>query len=578
MAITYILTGSNDVEDEQIYESFSAQKMANSYPAWTRVRNDESSLGRRILSAPAIYLEDIGRYNRSEHYGRFAPTVDACNPGIYYYTDIPSALQRNYVEHLGEATRSDYYLQALRPPSSPIDLTVVNSLEVFESATPTRLSDSGISHTVGYVIESEIGALASATIQDIEHPNWLHYIISDGTSFGDTADPRFFYPTTVYCEGLLEKDTVEGEGRMFFCNDISRTTKIFADIESIDVDNIDSTAKVIIDPWGFSLDYVLDRSISISVPERRTPTALYYKLETTAYGSALVYCTRETDDIHVQRQGFSSFSDRHVSYLLDTSGTPVTVHDIAKMDMDHRIYAVSDNTLYVFNSCIPAVQLTDTAQQDTLIQRTSEPHVGIETVPLSNMPYRVNTPVTFRTRLKFPISSFTKPVRCRFGVKIDSVSGVDTTYFLRDGSEAATAEDAWRYGPISERGTSAWSDLKWTVTFTNIGKAAYFLETQFLNKPPHPVSGVNVNRTEFDVIYAGPMSTVALAEIALPNIGTANGITFDHNNDLWIKTDQIGAHKINMHYDVALFDYDANRIYFRENYDSVIVSTTLGGA
>tara|TARA_R110002020_G_scaffold268819_3_gene484127 strand:- start:76175 stop:78319 length:2145 start_codon:yes stop_codon:yes gene_type:complete len=566
----------------KLFESFYTQKMANSFPLWSRIRNDPISIGQRVIGSFAPYIEDLFRLIRREKSDTFVNTIDAYFAGMVYAAEIPYTITPIYLETIRGSIRDNHPIKATHGSIGDIDLLIAEDLEQFQNITPSRISMSSESYDVDYILNSTVENIGSAAINEIPHANWIHMIVRNGQSFGDFTDEDAAYPASIMVEGLLKKDIESYEARVFLTNDIARTRKIFADIESVEVDNIDPDATIYIDSWGFNLPHILDRAVSYSIPESRRPRSLYYSLETDSNDrSLLIYNTKILDDVVLQSQGLSGFNDQQVAYFVeesdpgsDFSYEHLKINDIAKMDMDLRIYAVSDNNLYIFESLIPAFTNEVEMNQQIMEMRTTSPHVGLEMKPLSLRNFRIDEAITLSTRLKVPVSSFTKPVRCRIGYE-----GPDSNfiYLKENGTTTVNGDDAWRYNPISERGTSKWSEIKWKFQLSQgpVGMIPIFLETQFLNNVSHPVRGIETNKIEYDLMFIGHSYLKSVAKFPLSSsLIPATGITFDSDNHLWIKSLATGsavAHRVNLHHDIALFDFDANRMYFREEYDDVTV-------
>jgi hypothetical protein len=416
--------------------------------------------------------------------------------------------------------------------------------------------------------------LSTVSIQDVELPNWLYATVTDGVSFGTSDDITSFYPATVAIKGLHKKDVVVEEGRIFYCNDIARTWNIFADIEELDVQNIEATASIEIDSWGFNRDFLLERAISFSTAQGTFP--LYYALSNEGVSdsrSLLSYRIRETDSIQLQRQGFASLNTVFSVYLTDIDNNHIVLNDIAKLDQSDLLFAVSDTKLYVYDTYVPA--LINRTILKEYKSRTTDVHIGLEVYPDSRRRFTIGQEIILRTMNKAPVARFSKPVR----VRLSRINESGTRVYLDKSGTTVSADNAWRYSDLFDRGTSEWKEKKWHTSLPSIGEYAFTLETQYLNRVDHPITERSVERKEYDVVPVCVTSKQALGEYNLSaGIQPAKGVTFDFNGNLWIRSENDGntAHRTRLIYDYCLIDYQTYKLYFREQYNSVVSITSNG--
>lgn len=552
------------------HNSFYAQKMANSFSPDSRARNSKDSLVYKILNTFAFYIEDTYRYLRKNRLNMYVATYDAFDDGVLYSCNIPRKFLFEY-EQLDN--RIIYYAPQVVASDGDTSFTleVVDDLEELYRAKPTRISLSNVNYSVTDIVENTVVSdLSSATINDIPISNWIYVTLSNGTNYGTTDNKSFFYPASITLTGLTSKDTVESEGSIFYSDDIIKTWKRFADLEEIEVENVDSSTMVKIDSWGFNRDYILERTYSYSRKSDRTPLSLYYAIgddeEATGSRTKLKYQVRETNTIQLQRQGYASLVEEFGLYLVDEDSNHVVLNDITKMEMSEWLFATDDNNLYLYDVFIPSI--TSEKVLAELKTRTIDPHLALDMTPLPTDLLEINKSYTFATHNKYPLSQFGKPVRVRLYVVDENGS---KTYYDKSGSSVSAA-DAWRYNELRNRGTTKWNEKKWSLSFSSLGSYAVVLETDFLNRNQHPVDNINNTITEYDVINLQVGYKTPLKQFAWPDsIQPVKGITFDHDSNLWARSTSSGnkAHKINLHFDQCLIDYEAYRLYTKENYNEI---------
>ena len=97
-----------------------------------------------------------------------------------------------------------------------------------------------------------------------------------------------------------------------------------------------------------------------------------------------------------------------------------------------------------------------------------------------------------------------------------------------------------------------------------LGEYLFVVEASFVDKTQH-----------IEKIIAKTMFKLPLCSLDLSSelSYTVSGIDYDADQVLWAKDMNGSYHKIGMHYDSMLIDYDKKVIYFREKYDTVDVGT-----
>lgn len=545
------------------YDSGFAQAIVNHFPDWTRARTSKDSIAYKFATCYGPYFDDVFRQIQAIKQNNYISTCDTKFDGVIYTTDIPYNFLLTYKASSGKVL---YYPPEIEAQlgADAIDVEVVGDLEDLLKALPTRISLGSDSYDVIDVVEpTAIEDLSTATINDIEYDNWLYLTVQGGTDYGTVNDIRFFYPASVVIDGELHKQVSRTEGKVYFADNVARTWQRYHSVDSIAVDNIDSDALLTISSWGFNLPWLSEISSELYTINGKNP--LFYTLEVDSNKSILHYNIRESSNIQLQRQGIAAMISQFSSYLCDEAGEDIELNDIGKLDNSDLIFGVDDDTLYVFDTYIPAS--TNQYIKAALKLRTIDTHIGLEIKPLTRTSFLIDEPIVFTTKQKTPMSRVSRGIR----VRLYSVDESGAKTYLNSAGATVTADNAWRYNDISVRGTIDWLEKRWTASLDSYGYRAFVLETQYLQPNPHPVTNVHVDKTEYDVLVVSVNKKNALVQFDLDeDIVPVSGITFDFNQKLWVKSDADDkAYGINLHYDVALIDYKLYKVYFRELYDNI---------
>lgn len=563
------------------YDSFYTQKIVNSMPEWARGRLYKESVSQRLTSSFAMYIEDLYRGMRREFANHFVSTCQTDLDGLVYTAQIPD----NFLFTYRDTTIGTQYLAPIITASDGVlnyVLTILEDLEDLDRAIPTRLTlDTSLSYEIANVVDEVlVDSLSLATINAIEYPNWLFLTIANGVDFGSTVDASFFYPSFAEVFGQQLKGPNKREFRTFFSNDIMRTVSIFLDIEAISLSNTDSTATIKIDPWGFNLNYLLERGSTYT--NVQGTYALYYKLgddfSTSGLSnrSVLEYCRRESTAVNLLRQGYDSVDLEVPLYLLDSNSLPLDLNDIAKHDFADRLYAVSDTKFYIYDTYVPAI--TDSYILEDLSHRIVEPHMVLEPTPIPTKRfYKVGETVTLRSHAVNRISRLSKPGRVRVSYRNSSTSRV----YIDKVGNSVTAEASWRYDSLRNRGTLAWVEKKWKFTIPDIKNYVFTLEVEYLQPNYSSITdNDNISRVEKDVLPILVGGKLPLVSLDIPVAQRpATGVTVDFEGSIWIKSEATSpaeAYQIDLHYDYCLVDYDGNLIYMREPFTEIVSVVSTG--
>lgn len=538
-----------------------AQRMANAYPEWSRVRSDEQGLGHQLLNVFGNRIEDLDK--QLFHQGRnyFLPTINLDEIDLVFVHELPGNFAfivdnsdtANPIPAsptvTGDITGTWYNSAGLiGGPTVSVAIADNNDIESFwYDSIPTRISVAETTANTHIVLATT--AISSAPITGPFNlplvPGQLHITVSGGDTFIRSIRNEIIRGL-VTLKGITRKGTEEEETIVFLLNDTKTTTKEWKELTEVRVYGVDpGTATVTVTSARFAdgpyVDfYNLDHGLSGNKVDS------FWDLGVTTAGTRTLDLVRfNTEDPRTLLLGFSAKSVMRQIELLDENGNTIVPVDIALQPFSDRFWLCTATKLYVYDFDLefPNLRQAKKKQYDSFCVFEFDSNYKVLNDEL-NVSYRMVRPIKEVSRHR---ASVQKPDGSSFGI-LNGLLVPITSNFWVDGSYS-----------IRELRPS---DI---LTLDQRGDYLFTLEVEYLDGTK------NFDQRVVIVDSKRALRSFSLVAFATGGV-TAAGLDFDSDHRLWVLDSNGDKHRIDFATDVMLVDFDQKRIYFKEQYTAVSVT------
>lgn len=534
-------------------KSILTRELVNAYPSWSRTRSDEQSIGFQFLNALAVRLEKMERTLIKQRANYYLPTVNLDEIDITYALPLAADFEfsQDYTNPLIPAPTAPAVSGLVTGVWYPVSLADENTVENFwYESTPNRLS---LSTTTSGTSETIVSTLASGLpVTGL----WEHHL-DDGGALWIECSGGVEYITMsngkalrakVIIEGTTRKGTKESETLIFPWDMRQRTRKEWKEIEYVGAFDMEDTVTITVTSSDFNSDHYLS-SWNLRYSENRRKVDEFWALGDPVTSGVSVTLDRVgyiSDEWQQLVQGYSDTEVKERWELLGDSLEIVSGVDVALQPFSDNVWLVTSDYKLI---CYDVSEMMPSGI-DMLQGKTAGPDVQID--------LEQKSVVMGEDILILPWHA--RPVKeiLRYRIWYQTPSG--TKYGLLAGSPVSYSSDFWVYG--SQTITRTIENLI-SLTPAERGEYLFVLEAQFLDEE------TQVEKIIIPVNYKTPRVTLDLSAIlSEPPLG----IEFDSDQKIWIKTAS-AYHRINLHTDVMIIDYDEKVIYFKEEYESVGVDS-----
>lgn len=526
------------------------QELANAFPDWTRVRNDEQSVGQSFLNRAAENIETIVTELYRGNHNLFLTTANVGEIDITYRLSLPNSFEFE-VDNPSQLTP----IQQAPVVSGLIGDTwyLIRELdggirEFWYDAIPDRISIidsySGINHILLDTTSS--GITFSGTV-DIFLENRLSVDVNGDSLFAEASNPEGYLRSKLRLTGTSWKDIEESEEMSFVFSQIKKTTKTWKELDAIEAVDFPEIANIKIYSHAFNLENYPDPYENISqFAHSRDNLTSFWEISESDWTENLILLKNKTYAASRALDVLQNRVDR-VHYreweLLDMASQPIAPIDIAPIPYSSRTWALTVSGLYLFDLGY------DQPTQHLLMGKTISPLSQIST----SRDY-----VTRGEELE---------VELRFVRPLKTVMRHRLQIQYPDGSKFGVLED----GTLVATTTKYWVDnlaetrlLRPAIIFEleELGDYLFTLEAQYLG-----------GDIEVDKRIVRVASKTAIAEFDIYSLigREAVGIDIDHLARLLILDVNSDVYHIDLHYDQMLIDYENKELVFREPYDNIKV-------
>ena len=529
----------------------STQELQNIFPTWSRIRTDWQSVGAQYLNTLGVSIDDMDEYLEKMRKNAFLTTANLDEadwvykvylPTTYSFTlDSTDGLIPEYIAPIIQGLvnnniGSGYY---------SVDLANDNSLEeMLYKVVPDRID---YQETVtGYDsllhLPSSYFPYSGTLNHHLSDGGRLYIETSSGTQYISINDDGEVDRAKITLYGKTRKDTQESETLVFPWDQKQSTSKEWKYIDYIELENFEDEVSINIRSanfdWGPYLSFYNTRW---SVTDKKIDE--FWDIGSLDNGTTLDLVGYISDDWQNLMFGFSSKEVKDQWELIDLDLNKIDAIDLAIQPFQNRAWAVDSSNLYCFS--LDEVMYSGI---DFLSKRTDGSHFQLEA---SDSYYVLGDDIAFTPLHIRAISQIAK-----YRIWYEDPTGMK--YGLNQGSQVSFTSDFWQYPKQLKR------ELEGEITISAIERGEYKIALEVV----YPDGTTDINRLLIPVKYKQPLSTINIAPYISGNI---EGIDFDSDQQLWIKTNE-AYYRFSLHKDLMIIDYADKIIYFREDYDEVDIT------
>lgn len=529
------------------------RELANTFAPWSRVRQNEQSVGFGLLNSFAQPMDHMQKELIKQKANYYLLSFNLDEIDLTYTVTLPVSFDfaTDNTDPFNPVPTAPTVSGLYDGTWHDVSLAERNTLyEFWYNSYPNRVS---LAETVtgidDVILETTVSGLPITG-------EWEHHLgggdiwvtTSGGTTYLELSNSRILRGRVIL-EGTTRKGTKESESLIFPWDMKQKSKKEWEKLEYIGAFNMEDGVEVKVHSSDFNAaPYISAWNTKYS--DNRNKIDEFWQLGTTS-GVSLNSTTLDRIEYISDewQQLVEGFVDKQVVdrwELVDDNGSAISAVDLAIQPFSDNAWVVcSDSMLYCYNTSDYMV-----SGVDKLRDRTPGTQVAIE----------VEKPaVVLGEAIQF-IPWHVRPIKeiLKYHIWYQTPSG--TKYSIFNGSPVAWGTDAWVVG--NETITRTITNLI-TITPTEHGEYLLALDVIYIDESE-----------ESERVIVPVRSKTPLASISLLSLmsETPVGIDFDADHQLWIKG-QTRYYRFNLHKDIMLVDYEQKVIYFKENYSQVKVSS-----
>lgn len=519
-------------------KGFYTQRLVNTFPLNSDIRNDEQSLGQQVFNPIGYEFDKQFQYINNKINNTNLLFASSRDIGLYYSFNLPQSFSFNFTtDSFISPTVSGLFDNVFYA----VELAEDNLLENFwEGATPSRLTiEEVVSGIQGDTLLSICsGNDSTIIVSELPFVNRLCLAASGIAEAIQTIGGKSSVPS-VKITGLDRNQTVISEEVNFLYDSTKQSVFEYSTISGIELTGCGKVDTINIYSNRFAANqldpYIRDYRDTSFYPSTEGRT-LFWNLETPNVISLSSY---DVSDPFIRMDGQSSRSAIS-SFLAIRDEIPLDLIDLTVDKYTSSILAVSSGQLHVFSADIelPDYSTLSGKRYDSaaVIEPssywiTSGEDIGIDYI------WRRPTIGIIQHR-----SSVEKPDGNKFSLE----DGVEVAYH--------TDTTSWIVGEPTDKMLRPPE----VYTIDQLGQYVYTLETMFTDNTIH------VDKRIVMSSYIEPTISFDLSFSAI-------GIDMDSEGCIWILDNNWSKRRIQLHYDTMLIDISKKTLYFREEYEEIRV-------
>lgn len=544
------------------------QRLLNSYPMWSTIRNDEQANGASYLNVIGLALQDLQEQLINQEKNYTLPFANTNDIDTIYKFFLPKTFQF-------AITNEDTTNPVYSPPtvvgtigSTPYTLALSDNNDIksfWYTSVPTRLTTT--SYPVTNVVNDQnatpmYGCLASIT-QDqspftinltLDNPMRLWVQAVGGQKYIAIGTDGIVRRASIIITGITRAGVEATETVSFINDDMIPTMKDWSYISKLEVYDCNPTTTnirlfahrfkrnqtpLLQPPKAFYQLY--------SSPETKQQMDTFWELGiNTATNATLKLQTYQVDDIRDRMNGFVDLDTMRSFELHNSVDTALTsMNDLCVEPFSDRLWMVDNKHLYLYDGdwTLPNMQqLTKKETAPLAIMEMSAYHITPgDSVSIEYLHRRQITDPTFhRVWVQYPDGSLHTALNGSFSAY--------TTAMLNN----FPGDRMLRHKEI--------------YTLPTPGDYIFSMEVHYSN-----------GDKEIDQRIVSVDTKVPLKEFDFTAVTAGNlvGVDFDSDGKMWILVDTTGTFTkllVNFAYDTMMVDYQNKIIYLKEQYDQIRVS------
>jgi len=535
--------------------SWVTQRLANRYPAWSRLRKLAQSVGQQLLSAAGREMEDaywwtnynLGNYllNTSDPY-QLEGLERLILPTTFTFRTQEDSDAILYIAP--ELVRGKLSNDTWVTLSQATD----NSIEEFWFSEPARITAADESYDYLPVIPSTtVSDLSTVVPKNPSIAGKLWVSLSNNGAAVKNYKGRIAR-STIEITGRDIHGKVAKERLKFAFNGTVQTRLAWSEISTITTKYIDSVAQIRID-WLSANQTDFLNTYGLHITQDREKFRFWSILE-KSFGTVLQHKVFSPSDFLSVQEGDDVKHAEHEVALFSESNANISASNMVSWPKRRYVILTDGEKLHFFIPDVPTPDylplLDKTEDVACQIYTSSEWAVKGDSVSLETNLKRAFIRV-HRTRW-----SVVRPDGKRFG--LDS-----------NGNEITYSTSAWteNVGTTREKKMGLGEDPI-EYTFQMDGRYTFYLEStisDILSETPRYTDQVDVK-----IIEAS--KDIAQKSVYLPvSVGTVSSVGFDAYNRPWVINQAGVAHRLNFHWDTYLADFASKMLYTRDSYESLEV-------
>ena len=528
-------------------KSHATRELANVFPAWSKTRKDEQSLGYQTLNTIALPMERMDKALAKMRANQYITTANTDEIDIVHRVDLPMEFEFNTdTSDPGEVAMIAPTVSGL-VDNEWLDVTLApnNNLENFwYNVIPNRLTlDDTVS---GY----DHNLIEQASDDFPASGEWDHHL-GGGRIWAETTSGIQYLQfesdqllrAQLIIHGRTRKNTYETETLVFPWDMRLPTQKEWKEITKIELVNFEDGVNIAIKSGNYNMDDYMDHW-NLRYGETRNKIDEFWGLGEVSGVATLELVEYITDEWQQLVLGLVDKQTREAWELLDDNMNNIDPVDMALQPFQDRAWMVTTSgMLYCYE-----LQEDIISGVDLIQSKTPGSHIQIE------MEYKhviCGEYIEFIPWHALPLIEIRK-----HRVWYQTPSG--TKYGLLNGSPVAFTTDFWVKG--EERISRTVENLI-RVQATERGEYLFVFEAEYLDGTTH------IDKVICTANYKQPLASYDISSLVSDDI---LGIDFDADQKLWVKTID-KYYQLGLHADIMLIDYENKELYFKEDYSSVEV-------
>jgi hypothetical protein len=529
----------------------STTELLNFFPTWSQIRTNWQSIGAQYLNTLGTAIDDMDLYLEKMRRNSFLTTINLDEVDWVYKVSLPTTF--DFTLDTTDTLTPSYSAPTVRGfvsnvvQSGYVDVVLAddNSLEEMEyNAVPTR-ADLQETLTGDDNLFSQLSTSFPYSGMLTHHLSdggrfWIE--MSSGTQYVSINDDGEIDRGKIKLSGTTRKGTKEDETLVFPWDQKQQTLKEWKYIDYIEVENLEDEVKIDIRSANFAWGpYLSFYNLGWSETDKKIDE--FWDIGSLDNGTTLDLVGYISDDWQNLMLGFSATTTKDKWELIDTALNEVIATDMAIQPFQNRAWVVDDSNLYCFS-----LDETTVSGVDFLALKSSNSDFKLE---IGFDYYVLGDDITFTPLHIRPISQVAK-----YRIWYQDPTGAK--YGLNQGSQVAFTSDFWQYPTQLKR------ELEGEITLSAAERGEYKIALEAV----YPDGTTHTDRLVIPIKYKQPLSTINIAPYISGNV---EGIDFDSDQQLWIKT-SAAYYRFSLHADLMIVDYEDKVVYFRENYDEVDIT------